>query len=97
MQRNVSLSLECREAGVQRGEGPVVGNRIVDHDRIEQRQLLPWRSNDANRPTPDAVAHHPDRVLDGRQPVPVEQRLGLPHPTRSAASEDDRAHAHLSA
>ena len=42
------------------------------------------------------LAHDRDRVRDGRRAVPVEQRLGPSHPTRSAAREDDRPCSHLS-
>ena len=77
-ERDVGLPGERHEAGVERGERPVVGDRIVDHDRVERRQLLPRRADDADRSVADSLAHHRDRVLDGRLPVPVEERLGSP-------------------
>ena len=77
-ERNVGLPFQRDEPGIQRGERPVEGDRIVDDDRIERRQLLPRSPNDADRPTSDTVPHDRDRVLDRRQPVPVEQRLGCP-------------------
>ena len=76
---------------MERGERAVVGDRVVDHDRVERRQLLPRRADDADRAVADSLAHDRDRVLDGRLPVPVEQRLGLAHPARPAAGENDRA------
>ena len=88
--------VEGDEARVERGQRPVVGNRVVDHDRGERRQRLPRRPDDADRAVPDPLAHHRDRVLDGRLPVPVEKRLGLTHPARPAAGEDNRPGPHVS-
>ena len=88
--------VERHEARVERGERPVVGDRIVDHDRVERRQLLPRRAHDADRAVADSLAHDRDRVLDGRLPVPVEERLGLAHPARPAAGENDRSRPHVS-
>ena len=94
--RDLGSALESLQTGEQRRERPTVRDGVVDDDRIDRRQLLPWGPHDENRPAADAVSHDLDGMGDSRQPMPIEQRLRPPHPARPAAGEYERAGTHVS-